>query len=81
MSTNSPELSRQMSDSGLATVGTSTEIQGLQRKVERMVREDSNPPTPPADTKDRPEIAEPWLKCCRGTHGHHMSGQPPSGRL
>ena len=58
MSTNSPELSRQMSDSGLATVGTSTEIQGLQRKVERMVREDSNPPTPPADTKDRPEIAE-----------------------
>ena len=46
-----------MSDSGLATVGTSAEIQGLQRKVERMVREDNNPPTPPENTKDKPEIA------------------------
>ena len=57
MSTNSPELSRQMSDSGLATVGTSAEIQGLQKKVEKMVREDSNPPITSENTTNRPEIA------------------------
>ena len=57
MSTNSPELSRQMSDSGLEIVGTSAEIQGLQRKVDRMVREDDNPPITSENTTGRPEIA------------------------
>ena len=42
MSTNSPELSKQMSESGLATVSSSADIEGLQKKVERMSREDNS---------------------------------------
>ena len=41
MSSDSPELSKQMTDTGLAIVGSSAEIKGLQKKVARMKREDS----------------------------------------
>ena len=57
MSTNSPELSKQMSESGLATVGSSADIQGLQRKVEKMGMEDNNPPSTSQTTSPMGEAA------------------------